>query len=225
MNELEKYLQPTEFFDFNKKKVKKKAIEITNKLENKTEKVQALFYWVRDNIKYNMMSYIPQIKANFKASVTLRRGYGFCVSKAVLLSTFARALEIPARIHLVDIINHKISQKVIDFMGTNVMHYHGYSEILINDKWIKLAPVFDKGTAYKADFLPLNEFDGKNNALFSHYDPNGNIFVEYIKDRGIWADLPLKEIEKVFTEKYGSIFEEGLSATPINDNSVTYKLK
>ncbi|MEJ2250720.1 MAG: transglutaminase, partial [Candidatus Lokiarchaeota archaeon] len=76
MNELEKYLQPTEFFDFNKKKVKKKAIEITNKLENKTEKVKALFYWVRDCIKYNMMSYIPQIKANFKASVTLRRGYG-----------------------------------------------------------------------------------------------------------------------------------------------------
>jgi transglutaminase-like putative cysteine protease len=131
----QKYLQPTEFFDSNKTKVRRKAFEITENIHNKTEKIKALFYWVRDNIKYNMMSYVPQIKANFKASVTLRRGYGFCVSKSILLSTFARAISIPARIHLVDIINHKISQKVIDFMGTNIMYYHGYSEIYLKERW------------------------------------------------------------------------------------------
>lgn len=217
------YLQPTEFFDFNKTKVRRKAFEITENINDETEKIQALFYWVRDNIKYNMMSYIPQVKANFKASVTLRRGYGFCVSKSILLSTFARAINIPARIHLVDIINHKISQKVIDFMGTNIMHYHGYSEIYLKDRWFKLAPIFDKETAQKAGFLPLNEFDGENDALFSHYDINSDLFVEYIEDRGIWADLPLDRIEKVFTEKYGSLFEEGLNAKPIEDKKITYK--
>lgn len=223
MKKEEKYLQATEFFDFDKKKVKRKALNITENINNPTEKVKALFYWVRDNIKYNMMSYIPQMKSNFKASVTLRRGYGFCVSKSILLSTFARSINIPARIHLVDIINHKISQKVIDFMGTNVMHYHGYSEIFLNEKWIKLAPIFDKQTAIKAGFLPLNEFDGEHDALFSHYDPVGNLFVEYVKDRGIWADLPLKKIEVVFKKKYGSLFEDGLKRNPINDKSVIYK--
>ena len=112
MNDLEQYLQPTEFFDFYKPKVKNKAIEITEGLETDKEKAIALFYWVRDKIIYRQGSFYLT-KSTFKASTNLRRGYGFCVSKAVLLSTLARAVKIPARIHLCDIINHKIPQKVI----------------------------------------------------------------------------------------------------------------
>ncbi|MBD3215582.1 MAG: transglutaminase [Candidatus Lokiarchaeota archaeon] len=185
MVKFEKYLQASDFFDYNKSRVKNKALEITKNKELKLDKIKALFYWVRDEIKYNMMSYVPEIKANFKASVTLRRGYGFCVSKAILLSTFARSVKIPARIHLADIINHKISQKVIDFMGTNIMYYHGYSEVFLDDKWLKLAPVFDKDTAQKAGFLPLVDFDENNNAMFSKYDNEGNLFVEYVEDHGV----------------------------------------
>jgi len=223
MVKFEKYLQETYFFDYNRSKVKNKAMELTENLGDKFEKIKALFYWVRDEIKYNMMSYVPEIKANFKASVTLRRGYGFCVSKAILLSTFARVIKIPARIHLADIINHKISRKVIDFMGTNVMHYHGYSEIFLDDKWLKLAPVFDKETAKKAGFLPLVDFDENKNAMFSKYDNEGNLFVEYIKDYGSYPDLPLDTIKKVFREKYGNLFEGGLKVDPIEDKKITYR--
>ncbi|MHA1489592.1 MAG: transglutaminase-like domain-containing protein [Promethearchaeota archaeon] len=213
MEDFKKYLQPTKFLNFNNPNVKRKALEITKGLKTDKEKVRALFYWVRDEIKYNMMTYVPQVKSNFKASVTLRRRYGFCVSKAILLSTFSRAQQpgIPARIHLVDIINHKISQKVIDLMGTNVMHYHGYSELYIDGKWIKAAPVFDQATAIKNGFLPMTEFDGENNALFPHNSTDGSIFVEYTEDRGIYADLPLDDIEKVFNEKYGSAFYDSFT--------------
>ena len=138
MESLSVYLRPTSFFNFDKKPVLKKAQEITEGITSFREKAIALFYWVRDEIKYNMMTYIPTVPANFKANVTLRRKNGFCVSKSILLSTFARAIGIPARIHLVDLINHKISQKVIDFMGTEVMYYHGFSEIFLDQKWIKL---------------------------------------------------------------------------------------
>jgi transglutaminase-like putative cysteine protease len=165
MGNIDIYLQPTEFFDFNKKFVREKAFEITAGLETESDKAKALFYWVRDKIKYNMHTYIPSAKANFKASVTLRRKNGFCVSKSVLLSSFARAIGIPARIHLVDLINHKISQKIIDFMETNVMHYHGYSELYLNNKWVKLTPSFDPKTALKGGFTPMVEFDGENDFL------------------------------------------------------------
>ncbi|MBD3197907.1 MAG: transglutaminase [Candidatus Lokiarchaeota archaeon] len=223
MSKFEEYLKLTYFLDFDKKKVRNKALEITKSAETNSEKAIELFYWVRDKIKYNMMSYVPKIKANFKASVTLRRGYGFCVSKSILLASFGRAVDIPTRLHLVDIINHKISEKVVEFMGTNVMYYHGYAEFYLNERWIKLAPIFDKMTAEKAGFLPLTEFDGKNDALFSHDDLDGNIFVEYINDHGIYSDLPLKTIEKTFDEKYGSIFQEGLTVKPIKDKRITYK--
>ena len=204
MEDMSIYLEPTEFFDFDKKEVYEKAHEITKGITTEKEKAIKLFYWVRDDIKYNMMTYNPKIKANFKASVTLRRGDGFCVSKSILLSSFARAVGIPARIHLVDLINHKISQKVIDFMGTNVMYYHGYSEFYLNNKWIKLTPSFDTNTAIKGGFLPMVEFNGEHDAIFPKFDNEGNPFGEYLTDRGIHADLPLDDIDKVFSEKYPS---------------------
>ncbi|MFO8019833.1 MAG: transglutaminase-like domain-containing protein [Promethearchaeia archaeon] len=210
----QEYLEPTEFFDFHKKRVSWKAKELSAGLSEKPNQIKTLFYFVRDEIKYNMMSYLPQIKANFKASVTLRRGNGFCVSKAILLSTFARSLDIPARIHLADIINHKISPKVERFMGTKTFYYHGYSELYLEGDWIKLTPAFDKETALKAGYLPMCEFDGKNHAMFPEKDINGNKFIEYINDRGVYADLPLDEIEKVFIEKYGDLFRADFKDIP-----------
>lgn len=208
------YLEPTEFFDFHKNRVKRKAEDITSGLNVKAKKAQVLFYWVRDEIKYNMMTYLPQIKANFKASVTLRRGNGFCVSKAILLSTLARAVGIPARIHLADIINHKISPKVENLMGTKAFYYHGYSELFLDGKWVKLTPAFDKETALKAGYLPMCEFDGVDHAMFPEEDVNGNKFIEYINDRGVHADLPLDEIKEVFIEKYGDLFRADFKDIP-----------
>lgn len=209
MVDFDKYLEPNMFFDFDKSRVSKTAKDVTIGLDSLEDKAVALFYFVRDEIKYGMMSYLPQIRQNFKASVVLRRGTGFCVSKAILLSTLARAVGIPGRIHLADIINHKISPKIVEFMGTEVFYYHGYSEIYLNNEWLKLTPAFDKETAQKAGYLPMCEFDGKSDAMFPKEDKDGNKFVEYIKDRGVHASLPLDEIKVLFNEKYGSAFEKG----------------
>jgi transglutaminase-like putative cysteine protease len=210
MEERNKYLQPTEFLDFNKKRVVNKAIALTEGLESEKEKAIALFYWVRDEIKYNMSAFY-MIKSNFKASVTLRRGYGFCVSKAVLLSSFLRALGIPARVHLADIRNNKVPQETIDLLGTNIFYFHGYSEVFINNRWIKATPVFDKITASKAGFLPLVEFDGINNAILSNYDPDGNLFIEYINDRGAFTELPYDEMDRIIRKQYYEyVLEKGI---------------
>ena len=210
MEDITKYLQSTEFLDFNKKRVSNKAFEIIEGLKTNKEKAIALFYWVRDEIRY-MMSAFYMIKSNFKASVTLRRGYGFCVSKAVLLSSFARAVGIPAKVHLADIRNNKVPQEVIDYLGTNIFYMHGYSELYIDNKWIKATPVFDKNTSIRAGFLPLVEFDGINNGILSKYDPDGNLFVEYIKDRGVYVELPYDEMNQVIRKKYYKyVFEKGI---------------
>ncbi len=211
MEDMSIYLQPTEFLNFNKKQVSRKAFEITKDLKTEKEKTTALFYWVRDEIKYNMFAYYPKIKSNLKSSVTMRRKYGFCMSKAVLLSTMARAIGIPARIHMVDIINHKISQRVVDLMGTKVFHCHAYSELYLAGKWIKATPVFDKETCFKGGFFPMIEFDGENDALFTTHDIDGNLFVEYIEDWGNFADVPIKKIDQIFTEKYPKWYNDDLN--------------
>lgn len=206
MADLKPYLQPTEFLDFNRKRVLDKALEITEGLKSDEKKSIALFYYVRDGMRYNMYAFNPKIKANLKASVTLRRKNGFCMSKAVLLSALARAVGIPARIRMVDIINHKINPKIIELMGTNVFHCHGISEILINGTWLKLTPVFDKNTALKAGFVPLIEFDGSHDALFESHDEEGNAFVEYVEDYGTYSDLPIEQIVDIFTKAYPHMF-------------------
>lgn len=201
MEDMKPYLLASEIFDFDNELVKEKALEITQSSNSISKKASDLFYWVRNEIKYNMKTYLPYDKRNFIASETLKRKHGFCVSKSVLLSTLARAVDIPARIHLVDLINHKISQKVIDFMETDVMFFHGYSELFLNEKWVKLTPSFDPNTAIKAGFIPMVEFDGEHDAVFPKFDNNGNKYGEYVLDRGVYADLPLDEIDVVF-EKY-----------------------
>jgi hypothetical protein len=202
MEDLSKYLEVSEFYDFDNPFVKEKAFEIIKDAKSDSEKAIALFYWVRNEIKYNMRTYMPFDINNFIASVTLERKNGFCVSKSILLSTFARAVGIPARIHLVDLINHKVSKKIKDFMETDVMYYHGFSEVHLDGKWVKLTPSFDPETAIKGGFIPMVEFDGRNDAIFPKYDDNGNKYGEYVLDRGLYSDLPLEEIDKVFEKHY-----------------------
>jgi len=202
MEDLEKYLQPSEFFDFNEPNVKQKALEVTKGYETDNEKAKALFYYVRNEFKYNAMIYIPKAKEYFKASKIIESGEGFCVSKSILLSSLARAVGIPARIHLWDLINHLMSPKLVERMNTNIMHFHGHSELYLNKKWIKLTPSFDIKTAMKAGFLPMCEFVEGQDSLFPPQDINGKRFGEYVKDRGSHADLPLEEIDRIFQEKY-----------------------
>jgi transglutaminase-like putative cysteine protease len=207
MKDFQEYLKPTEFLDFDKKRVRKKAMNIVKGKQSDKEKAVVLFYWVRDRIKYNMYTYIPQYKTNLKASTTLRRENGFCMSKAVLLTTLARAVKIPARIHMVDIVNHKAPDWVVDFMGSKNFHCHGYSEMYINKQWVKATPVFDKNTCKKAGY-PIVEFDGIHNAMLPKYDQNGTLFVEYIDDWGVYDDVPIKKIQEIFEDKYGSIYTD-----------------
>ena len=110
-------------------------------------------------------------------------------------------------------------------METNVMHYHGYSELYLNGKWVKLTPSFDQATAIKGGFIPMVEFDGENDAVFPSYDDEGNKFGEYLQDRGIHADLPLKAIEKVFYEMYPKFYKyiKTGEMEPVKDKTLTYK--
>ena len=58
---MQQYLQPTEVIDSDHPAIRQKAEELSDHLESHTEKAIALFYFVRDQIKYNpfMPRYLP----------------------------------------------------------------------------------------------------------------------------------------------------------------------
>jgi transglutaminase-like putative cysteine protease len=107
MNEerMHEYLRSTEIIDSDHPAVRQKAEELSGGLKTHTEKAVALFYFVRDRIKYNpfMPRFLPE---HFRASNTLAGGEGFCIQKAVLLTAFSRAAKIPARLGFAVLRNH-----------------------------------------------------------------------------------------------------------------------
>ena len=160
-----------------------------------------LFYAVRDGIKYTM--YAPFFyREDYKASSVIKRGVGYCVQKAVVLTTLYRVAGIPAGLIFADIRNHKAPKIAYDFMGTNIFTYHGYVAVYLGDKWLKVTPAFDIETSRKGGYPPV-EFDGENDAVFSSADTEGNRFMEYLKIHGVYFDLALDELLQSWRKVYG----------------------
>ena len=116
MGDMERYLRATEAIDCDNESIKEKAQSLIKGQEEVIVKSKTLFYFVRDEIKYNIYVHTDRPEY-YRASTTLERGNGFCVQKAVLLAALARAVGIPARLHIVAIRNHLIPPKLKQFMG------------------------------------------------------------------------------------------------------------
>lgn len=173
---------------------------MTDGLETQKEKAIALFYFVRDNIKYKIFQEDLDINL-FRASQTLTRGYGFCIPKAVLLVALARSLGIPSRLHFADIRNHRLPPHIFEKLQTDIMVYHGYAEYFFDNKWFKVNPAFDNDMCLRHNFFPV-EFRGEGDALFHHKDRSGRIHIEYIADHGTFDDLPYEVIRTKFRDEY-----------------------
>ncbi len=159
-----------------------------------------LFYSVRDGFRYDPYQ-IDLTIAGMKASTTLAARRGWCVSKAILLAACCRSIGVPARLGFADVRNHLSTERMRKRMRTDIFYWHGYTEMLLEGKWVKATPAFNIELCEKFRLLPL-DFDGQNDSLYHPYDAEGNRHMEYVNHRGTYSDLPLEEIVKTFQEKY-----------------------
>lgn len=197
---LDLYLKPTFIIDSDSKVIKEKATLLAEKCNSQKEKAKELFYFVRDEVKYNPYLAFCSFE-DYRASKTLQRGEGYCIQKAVVLTALARAVGIPARLGFADIRNHLAPKKLIEMMETNIFVYHGYSELWLNNKWVKATPAFNIEMCNRFDIKPV-EFDGVTDAIFHKRNNKGEPHIEYIRYHGTYADLPFKEIMQAFISKY-----------------------
>ncbi len=199
--ELEQYLQPTWFLDCDNPDVAARAAEVTAGAADDVERAVRLFYAVRDGLWYDPYS-ITSEPGDYRASAVLRRQAAYCIPKAVLLTALARAAGIPARLGFADVRNHLASEKLLARLGTDLFVYHGYTEFWLAGRWVKATPAFNIELCERFGVQPL-DFDGKSDALFHEYSADGRRHMEYVADRGTFADLPLDEIVRAFEEHYG----------------------
>jgi len=200
MSEMERYLRATPAIDCDHPTIIEKAGSLIADKTNAADKAISLFYFVRDEVKYNMYVELDALE-HYRASRTLDRKEGFCVQKAVLLAALARAAGIPSMLHLADIRNHLASEKAVEMLQTNVFTYHGYTEMYLNGNWVKATPAFDVETCRVNRWIPV-EFDGKHDAILHPQSLDGKLHIKYIADHGTYDDLPLDDILTSFEKLY-----------------------
>ncbi|MDA1117839.1 MAG: transglutaminase family protein [Proteobacteria bacterium] len=177
---------------------------------NDLERGVSLYYAVRDGVRYNPFLDFSRDTA-FQGSVCLETGEGFCVGKAALLAACARAEGIPARVGFADVKNHLTTPRLAERMGTDLFVYHGFTELWLDGNWVKATPAFNLDLCRKFRVKPL-EFDGRNDSIFHPFDADERRHMEYLRERGSFADVPVAEIQRVFRESYPVLYGLGKDA-------------
>ena len=214
-----KYLSAASFVDSGDPAIRAFAHQALGCAQTAKDKALALYGAVRDSIQYD--PYVDFLDpAVFRASDVLRAGKGFCVGKSALLTAAARAAGIPARPGYADVRNHLTSKRLQDLVDGDIFYWHSYTELNIDGKWVKCTPAFDAALCARAKITPL-DFDGINDSLFHPFDPAGRRHMEYLKDRGAFADVPFATIIADFKKFYPKLVAASPAAASFRDEVTT----
>ena len=157
------------------------------------EKAVALYYAVRDGIRYDPYTASAD-PATYVASAVIEAGTAYCIPKAVLLCAAARAAGLTCRLGFADVRNHLTTEKLRQRMkGADLFPWHGYVEFRLGDRWVKATPAFNIELCERFGVLPL-DFDGEHDSLLHPFTVDGREHMEYVKERGTFDELPFDDI-------------------------------
>jgi transglutaminase-like putative cysteine protease len=202
--------RPTSFVDSDAPTIVAFARAAAGSHADPRARAVALYYAVRDRITYTPYCDFRS-PDTYRASAVLAKGAGFCVGKAALLAAVARAEGIAARLCFADVRNHLCTPRLRALVGGDVFYYHGYVELELEQRWVKATPAFDLVLCERFGVLPL-EFDGRDDSVFQPYDRAGRRHMEYVRERGAQADVPMADIVAIFEREYPRLIEAGESA-------------
>jgi transglutaminase-like putative cysteine protease len=198
--ELESYTATGEFIDSGDAGVQEFARKVTAGAGDDVSRAVKLYYAVRDEIFYDPY-YAGDERRYFRASDCLRAKRGFCIPKSALLAATARCVRIPARVAFADVRNHLSTKKLIELIGGDIFIWHSVTEMHLEGRWVKATPAFNLSLCQRFGVRPL-EFDGRHDSLFHEYDQSGRRHMEYVRERGNYADVPYEAILADFRETY-----------------------
>ena len=193
-------LAPTSFIDSDSDVVRGFVERVAGDARDEHELVARLFAAVRDGIRYDPYSASGD-PDDYRASSILRSDRGYCVQKSIALTAAARAAGIPSRLGFADVRNHLSTERLRAAMGTDLFIWHGYSTFHIDGRWVKASCAFNAELCARFGVEPL-DFDGTHDALLHPYSGDGSRYMEYVKDRGTYTDLPLEQMLEDLRETY-----------------------
>lgn len=203
--DVSEYLAPNRFVDSDHPEVIAYA-ERHRSPEGPVASAVALYYAIRDGYRYNPYEVSLEPEA-YRASETVKRSYergGHCIDKALLLAACARVLGIPSRLHFANVRNHIGTKKLEETLGTDLLVFHGYTELFLEERWVAATPAFNRELCQLLKVPPL-EWDGKSDAIFQAYSPDGTRFMEYVHDHGTFPDVPFALMRSEWEKHYPAV--------------------
>ncbi len=147
---MKKTLKETYFCDYNHPEIRKIAEKLSKNTSDPVEIAKSTFYYVRDNIVTGFDLY------KTKASDILKKGYGICWGKSILLIALLRCNKIEAQFGTIPVHRKFIEPLVGSFyLLANSPYNHCMVYAFLNDRWTILDPVLDK-TTYNTFLVPKN---------------------------------------------------------------------
>lgn len=218
MEDFRQYLEADDFIDSTHPAIVRYAREEGGEGgedDESARQVAVRFYAaIRDGFRYNPwnLSFDPSA---YRASAFLARGVakgGHCIDKAILLAACARARGIPARLRFANVRNHIGTEEIERRLGTDLLVFHGYTELYFGGHWIAATPAFNKELCDHLGVDPL-EFDGVTDAVFQSNDRAGGLFMEYVHDYGSFATLPFDLMIAEWRKHY-PVLRDATTASP-----------
>jgi transglutaminase-like putative cysteine protease len=211
------FLVPTEFVDSDSSEVRDFVACSLEGIGNlsETETAIRLFDAVRDRIRYNPFD-VGTTEDDYRASRIAGKPSNYCVPKAILLTAALRAAGIPAAVGFADVRNHLNSPKLAELMGTDLFIYHGYVALWLDGRRFKVTPAFNTEMCERFGVRQL-VFDGKSDALFHEFDTSSQRHMEYVNDRGWFADPPIGRLLRDFRTTYPKLWQSSVDRVQVRD--------
>ena len=164
-----------------------------------------LYLKVRDGYLYDPY-HLDLTFEGLKASNIIPKKRSWCVEKALLLAALARKFGIPSRLGYAIVTNHIGVEKLVSLLRRPEIVFHGYTEMFIDDKWVKCTPAFDKRICKISGVTPL-DWNGEVDSMFQEFD-QGNRFMEYLHLYGEFSDVPIELMNTEMKKYYPHLFDE-----------------
>jgi len=161
-----------------KNSLKETAKNITRDANTPEEKLEKIFYFVRDQIVFDFLE-----NSLMSAEEVLAAGRGSCMHKAVLLAEMAKEAGIPVRLHFMWVTKEALRDLLHPmsyFFWANPF-LHTYPEVNLNGKWVPMEATFDK---------KLHEILLKKRLNFARYPDRRNISIEFSTSGVVGAQQP-----------------------------------
>ena len=204
---LSEYLEPTEYIESNNPEIIRFSKAIVTSATDERQAAINIYYAIRDDIIYDPY-FIGDNPNFFRASACLSNKRGFCIPKAALMTACLRQAGIPARVGYADVRNHLTTPKLASLTEIDIYMWHGYSEVYLENRWVKVTPIFNLSLCERFKVKAL-DFNGHDDSLFQEHDQLGRRHMEYVNERGYFVDVPYELIIDDFRKYYPKWLSNG----------------